>query len=151
MVNWQVGENAKLICVRPGNGRLVLHVRGRWANEEQGRTSVLASSCPLHSIYIYFYYLFIFYFYYFIYFIFIIYIYTYIVKYDSSLSVDYVFPDRLNLSGDSSSEGGESVDNFSGVHLVTFRPKHGSSSGGTNEETFLSTNLWTETVPEKYD
>jgi hypothetical protein len=29
----------------------------------------------------------------------------YIVKYDRSLSVDYFLPDRLNLSGDSSSEG----------------------------------------------
>jgi hypothetical protein len=28
------------------------------------------------------------------------------VKYDSSLSVDYFLPDRHNLSGDSSSEGG---------------------------------------------
>jgi hypothetical protein len=53
----------------------------------------------------------------------------------SSLSVDYFLRDRLNLSSDSSSEGKESVDNFSEVHFATFRSKRGSSSGGTKEET----------------
>jgi hypothetical protein len=43
---WQVWEKAELICARPANGRLVLHIGGRVANEEQGRPgSILASSC----------------------------------------------------------------------------------------------------------